>query len=30
VWGARLREEVMENIEEVPVVREAEAEPVRE
>jgi predicted PurR-regulated permease PerM len=30
VWGARLREEVMENIEEVPVVREAEAEPVRQ
>jgi predicted PurR-regulated permease PerM len=29
VWGARLREQVMENIEEVPVVREAEAEPVR-
>ncbi len=27
VWGPRLREEVMENIEEVPVVREAEAEP---
>lgn len=25
VWGARLREEVMENIEEVPVVAEAEA-----
>jgi predicted PurR-regulated permease PerM len=29
VWGERLREQVMENIEEVPVVREAEAEPVR-
>ena len=29
VWGPRLREEVMENIEEVPVVRAAEAEPVR-
>jgi predicted PurR-regulated permease PerM len=29
VWGARLREEVMENIEEVPVVRAAEVEPVR-
>ncbi len=27
VWGPRLREEVMENIEEVPVVNEAEAEP---
>ncbi len=27
VWGARLREEVMENIEEVPVVAEAEHEP---
>ncbi len=27
VWGPRLREEVMENIEEVPVVRAAEAEP---
>ncbi|MEO7724860.1 MAG: AI-2E family transporter [Chthoniobacterales bacterium] len=26
VWGPRLRDEVMENIEEVPVVREAEAE----
>jgi predicted PurR-regulated permease PerM len=30
VWGARLREQVMENIEDVPVVREAEAEPVRQ
>ncbi len=29
VWGERLREEVMENIEEVPVVAEAEAEPAR-
>ncbi len=29
VWGERLREEVMENIEEVPVVREAEAESAR-
>jgi predicted PurR-regulated permease PerM len=29
VWGARLREAVMENIEEVPVVREAQVEPVR-
>ncbi len=27
VWGARLREEVMENIEEVPVIAEAEHEP---
>jgi len=25
VWGRRLREEVMETIEEVPVVRDAEA-----
>ncbi len=29
VWGPRLREEVMENIEEVPVVAEAEPEPAR-
>ncbi len=29
VWGPRLREEVMENIEEVPVVRAAESEPAR-
>ncbi len=29
VWGARLRGEVMENIEEVPVVQEAESEPAR-
>ena len=27
VWGARLREEVMENIESVPLVSEAEADP---
>ncbi len=29
VWGPRLREEVMENIEQVPVVAEAEPEPAR-
>ena len=29
VWGPRLREEVMENIEHVPVVAEAEPEPAR-
>ncbi|MGI8956771.1 MAG: AI-2E family transporter [Chthoniobacterales bacterium] len=29
VWGPRLREEVMENIEEVPAVQEAETEPAR-
>lgn len=29
VWGPRLREEVMENIEEVPIVQEAETEPAR-
>jgi predicted PurR-regulated permease PerM len=29
VWGQRLREEVIEEVEEVPVVREAEAEAIR-
>lgn len=29
VWGERLREEVMENIEEVPVIQETESEPAR-
>ena len=29
VWGRRLREEVMETIEEVPIVHAAEAEPAR-